>query len=81
MTEPSVAQELEQLRTEAGDAIARAEAPADLEQLRVKYLGKKSRLTSVMRSIGTLPPEQRGAIGQHANTFRATIEGALATRR
>ena len=51
---------------------------ADPEQLRIKYLGKKGELTSVLRGMGALSPEERPIIGQMANDVRAYIENELA---
>ena len=45
-------------------AIAAAGTAAELEELRVRYLGRKAELTTMLRSIGELPPEQRGPGGQ-----------------
>ena len=50
---------------------------ADLEQIRIQYLGKKGELTSVLRGMGALTPEERPVVGQIANEVRAVIETAL----
>ena len=63
MPEPPVRPDLEELRREAEGAIGGASEPAELEELRVRYLGRKSALTQVLRSIGELPPEERGPGG------------------
>ena len=49
---------------------------AELEELRVRYLGRKSELTQALRSIGELPPEERGTVGQAANAVRQALEDA-----
>src|SRR3954471_3142248 len=72
---------LDQLRSEAEAAIAQATSAQDLEDLRVKYLGRKSELTGVLRSIATLPPEQRGPTGKAANEARQTLEEVLDLRK
>ena len=57
------------------EALAQLQAPdADLDQIRVKYLGKKGELTGVLRGMGKLTPEERPVIGQLANEVRACIE-------
>ncbi len=50
---------------------------ANIEELRIKYLGKKGELTSVLRSMGQLSAEERPKIGQLANEIRETIEKAI----
>ncbi len=71
---------LEELRSEAEAAVAAAESRAELEEVRVRYLGRKAELTSVLRSIGALPPERRGAAGKAANAIRVALEELLAAR-
>ena len=75
----SMKENLEQIRSEALAAIA-ADG-ADLEALRVKYLGKKGELTAVLRGMGQLSPEERPVVGQIANDVRADIEEAMKTRK
>jgi len=72
--------ELEQLQTEAEQAIGVAGSAAELEKLRVRYLGRKSELTSTLRSIGELAPDRRGPVGKQANQVRQALE-ALIERR
>ena len=50
---------------------------ADIEAIRVRYLGKKGELTAVLRGMGQLTPEERPVIGQLANEVRAAIESAI----
>ena len=62
-------------------ALASIGAPdSDLEQIRIKYLGKKGELTAVLRGMGALSAEERPVIGQLANEVRAQIEEAIAER-
>src|SRR3954463_556253 len=72
--------DLDQLRSEAEAAIAQAATTQELEELRVRYLGRKSELTGVLRSIATLPPEERGPTGKAANEARVTLEEVLDLR-
>jgi phenylalanyl-tRNA synthetase alpha chain len=72
--------DLADLRTEAEAAIGAAGSAAELEELRVRYLGRKSRLTQALRSIGELPPERRGAVGKEANEVRRALESLLERR-
>jgi phenylalanyl-tRNA synthetase alpha chain len=71
---------LDKLRQEAESAIASAGSPGELEELRVRYLGRKSVLTQALRSIGELPPEERGPVGKTANSVRQALEELLASR-
>ena len=70
-------EKLNLIREEALAAISADNA--DLEQIRIKYLGKKGELTAVLRGMGALSSEERPIIGQIANEVRAEIEAALAT--
>jgi phenylalanyl-tRNA synthetase alpha chain len=72
--------DLAQLRSNAEAAVAAAASTAELEELRVRYLGRKSELTAALRSIGELPPEQRGPAGKQANEVRQAVEGLLERR-
>ena len=54
---------------------------AKLEEIRVKYLGKKGELTAVLRGMGQLAPEERPVIGQTANEVREDIEKAIAEKK
>ncbi len=63
---------LNKIKTEAMEALS--EKNADLESLRIKYLGKKGELTAVLRGMGKLSPEERPVVGQLANEVREAIE-------
>ncbi len=58
-----------------------AQSLAELDQVRVAYLGSKGKLTTALKSIGKLSPEARPAFGQAANQARVRVEAALAVRR
>jgi phenylalanyl-tRNA synthetase alpha chain len=72
--------DLESLRAEALAQAAAAPDSAALEGLEVELLGKKGRLTGVLRGIGALPAEDRPRVGAVANTVREAIETALRER-
>jgi phenylalanyl-tRNA synthetase alpha chain len=72
--------DLETLQRDALDATAAAQDAAALDALELDILGKKGRLTSVLRGIGGLPAEDRPRVGAVANTVRTAIEAALAER-
>ena len=66
--------ELGELYAEASAAIAAAADAEQLEQTRVRFLGRKSRLTEILRSISTLPPDQRPVVGKLGNVVRVELE-------
>ena len=72
--------DLEDLRSEALAQAAAAPDSAALEALEVDLLGKKGRLTGVLRGIGALPADDRPRVGAVANTIREAIEAALRER-
>jgi phenylalanyl-tRNA synthetase alpha chain len=71
---------IETIRTDAAAAIAAATSSAELEELRVRYLGRKSELTAILRGIAELPQDERGAVGGGANKAQKTLEALLETR-
>ena len=81
MAEAGPLQELDRLVAEAVSSIAQAGSPEALEPLRVKFLGRKSRLADIMRALGGLPADERAALGKRANEFKSTVEAQLAARR
>ena len=70
--------DLETLRDDALASIATIADVAGLEALELDILGKKGRLTTVLRGIGALPPDDRPRVGAIANAVRGDIERALA---
>lgn len=69
-----------ELRDEAEVAVAGAATSAELEQLRVRYLGRKAELPNILRGIATLEPARRGPTGKAANQARQALEGLIAQR-
>ena len=74
-------QQLESIRQGAMAALEKAATPAELEELRVKLLGKKGELTAVLKQMGKLSAEERPVMGQLANNVRAAIEERLEQRK
>ena len=70
-------EQLAKIRSEALSAMENAQSAAELDGLRVQYLGKKGELTAVLKMMGKLSPEERPAMGQLANEVRAALESAL----
>ncbi len=71
----------EKLSKIRNEALEQINAPdANLEEIRIKYLGKKGELTAVLRGMGALSAEERPLIGQLANEIRETIEAAISEK-
>src|SRR4051794_29216222 len=66
-----------QLRAEAEAKIAEASAVADLEEARVRYLGRKAELPNLLRGVAELAPEERGKVGKAANEARTSLEALV----
>ena len=73
-------EQLAKIRAEALAAFDGAQDSAQLDELRVKYLGKKGELTAVLKMMGKLSPSARPAMGQLANDVRAALDAALEAR-
>ena len=72
---------MNELRAASIQAILEADNTELLENLRVKYLGKKGELTGILRQMGKLSAEERPVMGQLANLLRSEIETAIDKRR
>lgn len=73
--------QLQQLKQDAMSQIGQAQSLGALEELRIAYLGKKGSLTSVLRGMARLSPEERPRVGALANTLRDELEQAINERR
>jgi phenylalanyl-tRNA synthetase alpha chain len=71
-------EQIEGIRVEATEAIVDASSSAALEELRVRYLGRKAELTQILRGIAQLAPEERGPVGGAANKARKELEALIA---
>lgn len=65
---------IEQIRAEAEVALGKVRASSELEELRIRFLGRKAELTTILRGISELPQEERGQVGGAANRARKEIE-------
>ena len=74
-------QDLEQLHREAAAALDGAESLAATEAWYSDYLGRKGRMTALLRGLGGLPAEERPAFGQVANRVKGELESALQARQ
>jgi len=70
-------EKIEQLQKTALESLEKVSDLKELESLRVSLLGKKGELTGILKTMGSLPAEERPAAGQLVNNARAFIEGRL----
>ena len=75
-----VTSRIEQLESEALAAVGASGSTAELEKLRVGYLGRSAELTEIKKSIGSLPPEDRKEVGGSSNRASKKIEAAINER-
>ncbi|NPC45711.1 phenylalanine--tRNA ligase subunit alpha [Corallococcus sp. AB032C] len=69
---------LQALADAARQEISGVSEPSQVEALRIRYLGKKGELSAVLGGMGKLPPDERRALGEIANTVKAELEQLLA---
>ena len=72
---------LQQIKLAAQKELEGISLPEELEQVKVKYLGKKGELTAILRSMSSLSAEERPIVGQFANEVRADIESFIEEKR
>jgi phenylalanyl-tRNA synthetase alpha chain len=75
-----VLEQLAELERVGGEEIGRAGSAADLEQLRVDVLGRKGRLTTILRGLGQLAPDERPRVGAEANRVKEKLASLLEER-
>ena len=68
---------IEEIEAEAKAAVEAADSASELEETRVRFLGRKAELTGILRGIADLPPEQRGPVGSTGNKVRKALEGLI----
>ncbi|WP_346898139.1 phenylalanine--tRNA ligase subunit alpha [Clostridium sp. UBA7503] len=73
-------EQLEQIKKVALEQLSQVTDKAELENIRVKYLGKKGELTAILRGMGKLSAEERPVVGKIANEVREEIESAIDTK-
>lgn len=69
--------QLEKIKSEVKEALNKVKSLEEVNELKVKYLGKKGELTQVLRGMGQLVPEERPIIGQLANEIRDELNKVL----
>lgn len=73
-------QQLEQIKNAALSALNNSTSQQEIENLRVKYLGKKGELTAILKQMGSLSPEERPIMGQLVNEAKAQLEEIIANK-
>jgi phenylalanyl-tRNA synthetase alpha chain len=71
---------ISELRAAGEAAIAEAPGTTELEDVRVRFLGRKAELPNLLRGVAQLPPEERGTVGRAANEARKALEAAIEAR-
>ncbi len=74
-------EKLNQIKETVEKHLSAAKTPENLEEIRIKYLGKKGELTSVLKGMGKLSPEERPVIGALANEIRDFLSSELDTKK
>jgi len=74
-------EDLESIRAELTTAVEAAKDLSTLEDLRVSALGKKGQITAMMKSLGSMEPEQRKAAGQSLNVLKTEVADAIEARK
>jgi phenylalanyl-tRNA synthetase alpha chain len=80
MGDVMIVQRVESIAREATDAVSAVQSVAELEQLRVRYLGRKAELPRLLRGVAELAPEERAAVGTAANAARRALDALIASR-
>ena len=70
-------EQLNAIYEKAIESIKNAEQMKDIDELKVKILGKKGELTGILKGMGKLAPEERPVLGELANKIRAEIENKI----
>ena len=74
-------EQLQNIKEQALKTIGDCVDVKQLDELRVKYLGKKGELTAILKSMGKLSAEERPVMGQLANDVRQSLEGFIAQKQ
>lgn len=76
-----MSEDLGTLKQQALEAVSGASNAAQLDEIDTRWLGRKGRITQLLRSIGSLPAEERPGFGQKVNAAKAEVAEALEERR
>ena len=73
-------EQLEALRAQALEELKALKSPKELEDFRVRYMGKKGSVTGLLRGMGALPADERPVMGQMVNQLCQELEDAVAEK-
>ena len=73
--------DLQELTARAHSEIEATDSLDGLDQIRVSYLGKKGELTSLLKTLGSLPAEERKTVGQDINKAKQVVQQAIEARK
>lgn len=74
-------EQLAKIRRSASESIKKAQEVDDLEEIRVRFLGRKGELTKILRSLGEISSEERATIGKKSNELKNEISNLLDNRK
>ena len=75
MGNESLIEKLQSLQGEALEAVGAADTEADLDEVRVEFLGRKDgRVSGILKALGTLPAEERPLLGAEANRVKLAVQ-------
>ncbi len=69
--------QVQNLKNQAISSILEAKSDKELEELRISYLGRKGKLTQILKELSSLPAEERVEIGKTANDAKGAIQEAI----
>ena len=73
-------QRLEEIKLSAVEEVKNSSTLPEIEEIRVKYLGKKGELTAILKQMGSLSPEERPVMGQLVNKAKAEVEELITAK-
>jgi len=81
LVQQDILQQLEQLQKEASAALLQTNTTEETRAWHSTYLGRKGRLTGILRNLGNLSPDERPLVGKRANEVKTSLETALEERQ
>jgi phenylalanyl-tRNA synthetase alpha chain len=73
--------DLVKIKKQAFEGLEKVKTPVDLEQFRIKYLGRKGEITAILRSLKDLPVSKRKKLGLEANKLKSDLEQAFEKKK